>query len=340
MRLRYYVACIVAAVMGLSLTVMRLVWTPADTVESGLYTATLCVIGIALLALFFLCGARPRVLSTAAGTPALLTACAAAWVGTALVISAINGFADLRRGVYPYPQPFTVTVMTRVLAALLILSAALGGVFFLVTAVRWFVNRRTDRCSFGVLALCPVVWTWVRLLWYITSFTSAVNRYRSVTEVILLVFELLFLMSFARYASGVEEKAPRFTMPIALGTAMLGFVACITRFGAYLMQDAVLFDGSALITAPDLAIALLAALFAGLQLFAAPLSEPSPAPEGDDGSDETPPPLAEDYAAEILPDAVALTSDDDDDEEYAANDEDRRPLELEDIINEIIRSHS
>ena len=338
MRLRYRVACIVAAIMGAALTVMRLVWTPADTVKSGLYAATQCVLVVALAALFFLCGAKRRSLTTAAGLPALLTAGASAWVGASLVIHALGDFLDFCKGVYPYPQPVTVTGLNRMVAMVMILGAALGGVFFLFTAVRWFINRRTDRASFGILALCPVVWTWARLLWYITSFASAVNRYRSVAETVLLLFEMLFLLAFARYASGVEEKTPRFVIPIALCTAMLGLVACFTRFGAYAAQDAVLFSGTALVVAPDLAIAVLAAVFAGQQMFATPLSEPESPEDADEaeGVEEE----EQEAVAEFLLDVNALTSDPDDDDESALPDEERHPLELEDIINRMINGES
>lgn len=339
MRLRHRVACAVAAVMGLALTVMRLAWTPADTVKSGLYTATLCVIGIALAALFFLCGTRRRELISAEGLPAVLSAAASAWVGAALVIHAAGTFLDFCHGEYPYPQPVTATALNRVVVIVMILGAVLGGVFFLLTAARWFINQRTDRASFGLLALGPVLWTWARLLWYITSFASAVNRYRSVTETALVLFEMLFLLAFARYASGVEERTPRFALPIALCTAMLGLVSCFTRFGAYVMQDAMLFSGTALLVAPDLAIAALAAVFVGQQMFAVPLPQEEPvSAEDEPGSTAE---AEEEDVAEFLLDIDALSTDPEDDEEDGVlPDGERHPLELEDIINEIINRNS
>ena len=338
MRLRYRVACVVAAVMGVALTTMRLVWTPEDTLKSGLYAATLCVIGVALAALFFLCGARQRPLTTVAGLPARLIAGVAAWVGASLVIHAVGDFWDLRNGIYPYPHPATVTTLNRVMAAVMVLGALLGGIFFLVTAVRWFVNRRTDRASFGILALCPVVWIWARLLWYITSFVSAVNRYRSIAETALLLFEMLFLLAFARYVSGVEEKTPRFAVSVALCTAMLGFVACGTRSGAYIVQDAALFSGTAPVLAPDLAIAVLAGIFAGQQMFAPPLS----APDEDEAADgeETAGVVADEGedGAQFLLDVDVLPEDDED--EDALPEKERRPLELEEVINWIMNQNS
>lgn len=337
MQLRYRVACIVAAVVGVGLTVMRLAWTSGDVVKSGLYTATLCVLGLTLIALFSLCGVRRRALVTSEGKAALFSAAASAWVGASLLIHAIGIVLDLTQDVYPYPQPVAITTLNTVMVVVMVIGALFGGVFFVITAVRWFVNRRTDRAAFGILALGPVVWTWARLLWYITSFASAVNRYRSVTETLLLVFDMLFLLAFARYASGVEEKTPRFAVPIALCTAMMGFMACFTRFGAYILQDGALFSATALLSAPDLAIAVVAAVFVGQQLFAVPLPTAEPEEEEtNEFADEE-----DEEAAAFLLDMESLPDDPVDDEEDDVLPEgERRPLELEDIINDILNRKS
>ncbi len=338
MRLRYGVACTVAAVIGVTLTVMRVTWAPTDPVKSGLYTLTLCLLGLALIALFLLCGVRRRALTVSEGRSSVIVAAAAAWAGAALVIHGGDVVIKLCRGEHPYPKPLTPTTLNTILELLMIAGALLGGVFLLITAVRWFYHRRTDRASSGRLALCPEVWLWARLLWYITSFASAINRFQSVVETVLLLFEMLFLLAFARYASGVEDKAPRFAIPVALGTALLGFVSCFTRFGAYLLQDSGLFSGTALLVAPDLAIAVLAAVFSAQQMFAVPLPASDTEEEGvgDDGED-----AAEDEdAAEFLLDVDALAMDNEDEDEDALSEEERHPLDIEEIIDQIINRKS
>ncbi len=341
MQLRYRVALIVAAVMGVALTVMRLVWTPAGTAENGLYTATLFVIALSLVAMFLLCGMQPRRTIVSEGRLAFLMSAASAWAGASLLVYAISSLVDLGDNVYPYPQPVTATSLNQGITVVMIVSAALGSVFFLFTAVRWCFNRRTDRAAFGVLALLPVVWMWTRLLWYITSLASAVNRYRSVTETALLLFEMLFLLTFARYTSGVEEKAPRFAVPVALATAMLGLVSCMTRFGAYLFQDAELFSGTLLLTAPDAALALLAGAFAVQQIVAAPLPEPENEEEEEEPEEAVP---VEDDVAEFILDMDAFSNDsgeEEDEEDFpVVSADERQPMELEDVIINIINRKS
>lgn len=341
MRLRYRAACVVAAVMGVALAVVRLVLASDGSAAGGAYAVILCGIAATVAAVFFLCGFRRNEPIPTAGAWSRLSAFSAAWVGVALLVYAFS--SGILQGEYPYPQPITATALNRVLAILLFAFAILGGVFFLLTAVRWFLSRRTDCVVSGWLALCPVAWTWARLLWYITSFVSAVNRYRSITETALILFEMLFLMTFARHASGIEESRPRSAVPIALCTAALGVAACLTRAGAYLAQNAALYAGTQLLVAPDLTITVLAATFACRKIFGEP-STPEEAPEeAPEEENESAPVFAEEMGAEFLLDVNVLALNDEIEDESAAgalSAEERRPLELEDILNEIINGNS
>lgn len=342
MRLRYRATCVIAAVLCVALTVMRFALTAGGATSRGAYAAVLCGVALTVLVLFLLCGFRRRALVSVGGAFSRVTAFCMAWVGVALLIYAFG--SGILQGEYPYPQPITATALNRILAVLLFAGAVLGGVFCLFTAVRWLLVHRTERGGLGLPALCPVVWTWARLLWYITSFASAVNRYRSITETALLLFEMLFLMTLARYTSGVEEARPRCAVPIALCTAVLGAVACFTRLGAYLTQNAALYAGTRLLAAPDFAIAALAAVFACQQMFGKALpSEEEPEDEDDGDKYEPAPSFTEETEAEFLLDADALASvgdEEDDSAEGALPAEERRPLELEDIINEILNRNS
>lgn len=332
MQLRYRAACITAGCAAVLITVMRLI-------GGGAYIAALCVAVAVAAALFFLCGVKPRESLAVSGTPAVLVAAAAALTGTSLVVSALSDALDLMDGVYPYPQPVTVTVLNSILLFVMLVGGLVGGVFCVLTGVRWFSDRQTDRGRLGGIALFPVVWMWGRLIWYMTSFASAVNRFRSLPEVGMLLFEMLFLLVFARYVSGVEEQTPRFAVPIALCTAMLGLTACATRFIAFITQDAELFFATALVSAPDVGITLLAAAWAGGQLFGGGTVAP-PLPNEDEPT-ETPAEEPEEEPTPFLLDEEALTAPDPEEEEKdTVPDEERRPLELEDIINEIINRNS
>ncbi len=316
MQQRYKAASGVAAAATIVLTTLRL--------AGAYHAAVLLLSAVATAALFFLGGVSRRKMKPVKGTAAVMLAAASLLVGTSLIVYAVGTVARLGQGIYPYPQPVTVTVISRLLAFILPAGALAGGVFFLVVSVRWGKTRQVERRVAGEIALTPVIWSWARLMWYMASFTSAVNRFRSLPEVAVLVLEMLFLLQFARYASGVEEKQPRFAVAIALSTAMLGLTVCFTRFGAYLMQDETLFSAGALLTAPDLGLALLAAAFAVGQMFGREAEAVAKVREQE-------PPPAEEPAAVSAGEAPVFEESNEPLEESG-----HKPLELEDIINEII----
>ena len=255
--------------------------------------------------------------------------------GVSLCFSAIGDMRDLRHNIYPYPQPLTVTAVGTLLVWVGVLSALVGGAYLVATALRWYVQGYTARASRGVLALLPVVWIWVRILWYMTSFASAANRFRSLFEIAMLLFEMLFLFAFARHLAGMEEGAPRFVLPTALSAAMLGLVVCLTRFAAYLMQDADLFGSTALLTAPDLFAAVLAGVFALAQLLPWYYREEEPVPEEEAPVPE-PEAEEEDESPFLLSETDLEEPEADEEDEGNAPEPERKPLELEDILNEII----
>ncbi len=337
MQRRMQLTGITAITATVVLSVMRLIWRPQGSTVSGGYAAMLCVAAVVLVALFFLNGNGKRRTEAVLGVPAILSAAAMAVTGVALLLSALGGIADWQQGVYPYPQPVTAGTVAVVLAWVMFLSGALGGVFYLLTAARWLTKRRTDCCAMGLPALLPVVWSWARILWYMTSFASAVNRFRSVTEVAMLLFEMLFLFVFARHIAGMEETAPRYVFPVALAEAMLGLIVFVTRIGALVTQDAELFSGTALVTTPDMAVTLLAVVFVVGQMMPSkyvpadattepqPLSEPVVSVEEDDEGEAVPVLLREeDFLEEDVPSQEQTPT------------EQRPPLELEDILNELI----
>ncbi|MBR2406062.1 MAG: hypothetical protein IKB04_03315 [Clostridia bacterium] len=330
MQKRYYGAVTCAIGATIVLLVLRL---------NGASVAALCVAAVAAVATFLLCGIKPRESRSVTGGLATVTAALTAVTGMALAVSALTDGLDLLKGIYPYPQPLTLTVMSKILLFLLIGGGIGGGAVLAVIGVRWFFNRTVDRTQFVGVALLPVVWMWARLIWYMTSFTSAINRFRSLNEVALLLFEMLFLLVFARYVSGVEEKTPRFAVPIALCTGILGVSACVTRVASLVMQNTEVFDATSLIAAPDFAVALLAAAWAVGQLFGEGEAVP-PLPEeeeeaAEEDSVEEQPENEEEPSFLLNEDDLAESEESEEDDEVVPE-EKRKPLELEEIINEIL----
>ncbi len=324
---RYELACFVTVAAALVLTVLQL--------GNLSYGVVLCIAVLVALALFLLCGFKRQKSIAVAGVPAQLTAGAAALTGMAMLVSGISDSLDLLGGKYPYPQPLSVTFAGKLLVYMMLAGAIGGGLFFLWLAVRSFSERRVESGQFGVISLLPVVWLWGKLLWYMTSFVSATDRFRASIEVAMMLFEMLFLLSFARYVSGVEEKEPRFAVPLALCTAFFGLSSCMTRFSSFVLQDAQTFSATALVSSPDLGIVLLALLFVVSQRFCKP-APPQPVFEAEE-EPVTPQETVEDDSF-LLTEEVFMQQQEVHEEPIASETE-RRPLELEDILNEIMNGN-
>ncbi len=302
----------------------------------GSAAAPLWVALASVLAVFLLCGFKPREARSAEGRTAIAMALFAAVTGVAMVVATANDGLDLLKGVYPYPQPLAVTAINQILLFAMLAGGIGGGVFFAVTGVRWFFNRRVSRVKFSGAALLPVVWMWARLFWYMTSFTSAVNRFRNINEVAMMLFEMLFFMVLARYVSGIEENPSRFAVPVAVCTAMLGVSACVVRFVALAGKNTALFGATELIAAPDLMVALLAGAWAFNQLFGKGELLPEVTEESleEEQPEELPTEVEEEPEPFIINEEDLTLLDEEEPAEEPA--EDRKPLELEDIINEIM----
>ena len=298
------------------LSVWRTVITPyaeAATVSYGILAA---VTVLAVIGLLVWCGLRTESLHTPQGLPAMCMAVATALTGALLTVS--SAFIAQRwfvRGEMPFPQKLLPTVVDTVFLYGLIFSGFFGGVCFLFLAARWLQRREAFRGMFPLAVLLPLVWTWFRLLRFEISHVSTLGLFRNVFDLGMLAAEMLFFLSFARYVSGVaEERKPRFFVGIALCTGMLCTVSVLTKFAMLCSQEAAAFSESALVTAPDLGVAVLAFATAFGQTVA---SQPQ-------NREETEP---EETA--VAPQEEPVTEEE----------QPRRPLEIEDIINDIIEKN-
>ena len=337
MKLRYRVACVVTLAAAVFISCLRLLG--GDLYTSGLWVSLMAVVSV-----FLLCGLKPKAPLAVGGPFAVASAAGAMLAGVSLLISTLGVAVDLLDKVYPYPQPLEITAMSQLLLFAMIVGGVVGGLFFVLTGVRWLGDRKTDRRMLGGIALFPVVWSWARIIWYMFSFASAVNRFTGLIELAMLVCEMLFMMLFARFVSGVEEVTPRFSLSVALCTVLFGLTATVTHVAAFARQDAALFGTTALLSAPDIGITVLAVTWAVGQVFgkgtaAEPLpiaTEEEAEEAAEESTDETPPPAEEEEETPFILDEAAFVVAEEPEEEEEAPAEERRPLELEDIINDIL----
>ncbi len=281
--------CVLTAVAAAVLAVWRTVLTPTAFEQPLPYGIVLAVTAVLLAVLFVLCGLKSTPLITVGGRMARFSAAGAAVTGaTLLVASLVAAHEWFTLGIMPYPQRTSASGIDVFFVVLWIIAGLAGGAFFLLLAVSWWCRGVCRHRFMPILALAPVLWSWVRLIRYITSHVSSIGLYRNLYDLGTVVFEILFFVVFARYISGVAEKPSRFFFCLSLCTGLLCTISAVTQAGLFLAQDPTAFETCALVTAPDFGVALLAFVTAFAQGYGIPCEEeafelPAETTEVDDG---------------------------------------------------------
>ncbi len=306
MQQKYRQAFWAACGMTVLLTLWRVVIAPQPSKHSVSYGVLLVLTAVLLVALLVWCGQKREELREVYGMSAAVTAAATLFTGALLIVSSVftaTRWLFLRE--LPYPQKDFLTATDKLFIFGLVVCGLLGGVFFVCLSAQWWKTKSVTRGHFPLMALFPIFWSWFRLLRYETSHVSAVGTYRSLLDLGVLVAEMLFLMAFARFAANVQEKPQRFLVGLSLCTGLLCTSGALTRFAMFCSQEGAAFEESALIAAPDIGFAVLAFAVAFGQSFA----NEQPIPKAEESDDLDKP------------------------------DKPRAPLELEDIINDILRQN-
>lgn len=268
MQKNYQKACFVTLGATAILTVWRIAVTPQAAQGSVLYRLLPVFTVSAVLALLLWCGLKKEPLYAVKGNGAVgITA--ATFIAGALLTGyslVVAGRWFLERKM-PYPQKTIPTQTDALFLVGLMICGLVGGVFLIYLSAQWWKNRRVERGGFPWLALTPVFWSWFRLLRYETSHVSAIATFCSLTDVAVLVAEMLFLLAFARFVSGVEEKPPRFFVGLSLSTGMLCTMGGLTGIARLFLQKTITVSEGALIIVPDIGFALLAFSMAFGQAF-------------------------------------------------------------------------
>ena len=281
---RFQVACCLTIPVAIALALVRCVTLPqvlANTIS--VWSHLLLVAVIAVLAGVLCLGfGKPLAAPTLRGKALGAVTVGLVLTGADMAVSAVwSLIAWKTTGVHPYPSNSVFADVDSLLLYGLSLAGVLGGVFFLYLGVVWFLKRRSVRGMAPILSLAPGVWCWIRIARFEFSYMSSLNLHRSVYELLMLVFETVFFLWFARFVSGVEEKPPRLFTGVALGTGLLTAMACITRVGMLVLQNKTAFEACGLTTAADLGVCVLAFTMAFSRAFADPdaAAEEEPAEE-------------------------------------------------------------
>ena len=270
----YSAACMVAVVAAGLFTVLRVAMAPIANKAPQAYTFSLCILllfAAALVAYSALAKKEPVVVR---GKCAYVSSAAAAVTGVAFavftVLSALNWWLF---GAMPYPDKAVPSKLDVVFLFALLITGALAAVWFVLVGVRWFREGQTVCMPSYLLALTPVVWCWVRLIRYITSYVSLVGFFNNVHEVGTMVLETVFFLLLAGAISGVWKKPSRFFIAVSLCTGIFCTVSALSQTWFFIVQDAASFASSALVIAPDFAVAFLAFATAFSQSVGTPVEE-------------------------------------------------------------------
>lgn len=241
------------------LALLRTALTPLAADNPLPYCILLGGTGLFVAALFTLSAQWKTEPIAVAGKPACGGAASAALAGCLFTVFSVKLAYDwFNNHVMPYPAKSAIDSFDVLLVYVFILSGFVAGGFFLLTAWRWWTDKQTTRGMLAIPALAPVLWSWVRLIRYITSYVSAQGLFRNIFDLSMMLFEMLFLLFFARYISRVGEKPSCFFFSVALCAGVLCAVSCITQTALFAVQNEIAFGTCALVVSPDFGIAVLA----------------------------------------------------------------------------------
>ncbi len=303
----YRYLCIVAAAVGVVFAFLRIVLTPLAFDQPAPYGVALGATLLLVAVFLAFCALDGQRMTAFGGRVSRFVSASAIILGATFVIFSFAAvFLWLTEQQMPFPQKPMVGTMDEALLYIYLIAGLLSGVLFAFLAIRWLHDRKTTRGLLPLLALAPVVWSWVRIIRYITSYVSTTGLFRNLYDLATIVFELLFFVLFAHYIARVNERRSRFFFGVSLCTGVLCTVSGVSQVVFFLMQDQQAFNTCILVTAPDFAVALFAFAMAFAHAYGMPCEEEPCEPEAEEVA-EQPDPSEED--PEDGPGAEFLLSD-------------------------------
>lgn len=314
----YRYLCIITAAAAVLLAVLRVALTPIAFDQPAPYAVALVATLVMVAAVLGVCAVGKQPLSAKSGRVTRLLSAAAIIMGATFVIFTFSAaFSWFAEGLMPFPQKPVIGKIDVILLYLFLIAGLLSGVFFSHLAIQWWHDNKTTRGLAPLLALAPVLWSWVRVIRYITSYVSTTGLFRNLYDLAMIVFEMLFFVQFARYITRIDEGGSRFFFGISLCTGLLCTVSGIPQIVFFVLQDHAAFDTCVLVEAPDFAVALLAFATVFVQAFGKPCEEEplEPEPEEEPAADEEDDPEDGAGAEFLLSDEWFIVTDDENEDE-------------------------
>ena len=324
------VAGVLAAAMTVVLSVLRIALAPALTTnDGGVWSIVLFLLLPVSVAVLLSIG--PKSAANALPVGRSMVSFSAIFTGVLFLFSAVWVFFRWKNlGEWPFPAPSSPSTLATALLLLSCTFALLGGVFFVAQGISWLCGKPFTNWL-PLFSLAPLVWMWVRICQYETSYYSSLSVVRHWYDLAALLVEMILFLQLARTIV-LPDKPPRNVFGIFLSAGMLLTAACVTRIVMALAGNETALENSGLLTAPDLGVALLAFALAKAYVPHEDLpAEDSPAAAEAEDESETPLLLVP-LAPEPLPD------EDDAEETTESIETADSPLDLEEMILRIIEN--
>ncbi len=264
----------IGCAMTVAVTAMRVFTVPLSRdPNTGHFAVNMVVVALALIAV-----AVMAVIARLGDTRrADITEAVSAPFSGALLLAGVfigaNGAYDLLAWFAAGRVPPPTTAMTSTVpVALLIIAgvlAVIGGIVLILLGRQVWRERgtRAGMCSWELLI--PVLWVWFRLTRYLMSYASAVSLDECVYDFGMLVAELLFMFKFARYVSGIGRTTVASMLAYTMSASVWSLSAPLTRACMYALGDTQAYLASRLAGFSDLAVGLLALVFAATLWYSA-----------------------------------------------------------------------
>lgn len=281
-------------------TVIRVWLTPgSQDVSTGQFYVNYIIIGafvvsLAVIGILVLSGTGALAgMETLTKRQRLPMAVSGLLLGSVMVIvSLLDGWLWMTYGLTPPPNERVISGLDSLSLQWTLIFGVLAGLFFVWLGFVLLGGTVKPSVALSVGALAPVAWIWVRLVRFEVSYASATQVQQSFYDVLMLIFTMLFLFSFARYVSRVGQRSPRMTLLYALGALLFSASGYLSQAALYTVGETAAYNASKMAGITDLFVGIFALCAAWTMVYGRTTGDEPPAPLPETAGDGLPEPDA------------------------------------------------
>jgi len=249
-------------------TILRVTITPQmQESETGIFKVSYLIIGFVLAVLIALAiltlSVKRRVykLNELMVSDRKPISISAILLGLVLIVSSVFDLWQWRVfGITPPPNERVISNLDATTLTFTLIFGVLAGLFFIYLGYRLLKNGIYATPETALFALCPVIWIWVRIVRYEISYASAIPVEQSFYDFVMIIFTMLFLFSFSRYVTRIQEKesSNRILLFYSLCAALLSLSGPAAIVSLYMLGETEAYNSSRLAGLTDFCIGIFA----------------------------------------------------------------------------------